>query len=96
MLLTAEQLLARNFAVDLVVAQATGELSGAVPERARIVELDRASEWRAYRGVLTADAGSVGALAGAWLLGRKPSGKLRHLPSLVRHRQRRQLCRVHR
>jgi hypothetical protein len=49
MLLTAEQLLARSFAVDLVVAQATGELSGAVPERARVVELDRASEWRAYR-----------------------------------------------
>jgi glycosyltransferase involved in cell wall biosynthesis len=81
----AREFLARGFAVDLVVSHKRGDLLGAVPEGARVIELERSSLWRARAAILAADAGSLGPLLSAMALGQKPSGKLRHLPSLVRY-----------
>jgi glycosyltransferase involved in cell wall biosynthesis len=81
----ARELLARGFAVDLVVTRKRGDLLGAVPEGARVIELERSPLWRARAAILTADPGSLAPLLSALALGQKPSGKLRYLPSLVRY-----------
>ena len=81
----AREFLARGFAVDLVVTRNRGDLAGAVPEGARVIELERSSLWRARTAMLAADPGTLGPLLSAMALGQKPSGKLRHLPSLVRY-----------
>jgi glycosyltransferase involved in cell wall biosynthesis len=81
----ARELLARGFAIDLVVTRKRGNLLGAVPEGARVIELERSPLWRARAAMLAADSGSLAPLLSAMALGQKPSGKLRHLPSLVRY-----------
>jgi len=81
MLRTAQELLARGFAVDLVVGRAQGDLRTEVPEKAGIIELERTSKWRARAQALAADPGAFRPLLSAWNL----SGKLRYLPSLVRY-----------
>jgi glycosyltransferase involved in cell wall biosynthesis len=79
----AREFLARGFAVDLVVTRKRGDLLGAIPEGARVIELERCSLWRARAAILRADPGNLAPLLRAVLLREKPSGKLRHLPSLV-------------
>ena len=81
MLRTARGFLARGFAVDLVVGRAQGDLRDEIPEQAGIIELERASKWRARSQMLAADPGAFGQLLTVWNL----SGKLRYLPSLVRY-----------
>jgi glycosyltransferase involved in cell wall biosynthesis len=81
----AHELLARGFAVDLVVTRKRGDLVGAVPDGARVIELERSPLWRARAATVRADPGSLTPLLSALALGQKPSGKLRHLPSLVRY-----------
>jgi glycosyltransferase involved in cell wall biosynthesis len=81
----AREFLARGFTVDLVVTRTRGDLVGAVPEGARVIELERSPLWRARAAILAADPGSLAPLLSALALGQKPSGKLRHLPSLVRY-----------
>ncbi|MFO1432288.1 MAG: glycosyltransferase [Candidatus Competibacteraceae bacterium] len=81
MLRMARGFLARGFAVDLVVGRAQGDLYNEIPEQAGIIELERASKWRARAQVLAADPGAFGQLLTIWNL----SGKLRYLPSLVRY-----------
>jgi glycosyltransferase involved in cell wall biosynthesis len=81
----ARDLLARGFAVDLVVTRKRGDLLGAVPEGARVIELERSPLWRARAAMVAADPGSLAPLLSALAFRQKPSGKLRHLPSLVRY-----------
>jgi hypothetical protein len=81
----ARELIARGFAVDLVVTRKRGDLLAAVPEGARVIELGRSPLWRARAAILAADFGSLAPLLTATALRQKPSGKLRHLPSLVRY-----------
>ena len=81
----AREFLARGFTVDLVVTRTRGDLVGAVPEGARVIELERSPLWRARAAILAADPGSLAPLLSAMALRQKPSGKLRHLPSLVRY-----------
>ena len=81
----AREFLARGFAVDLVVTRKRGDLLGAAPEGARVIELDRSPLWRTRAAIVAADPGSLTPLLRAMALREKPSGKLRHLPSLVRY-----------
>ncbi len=83
MLRSAEGLLDRGFAVDLVVGRVQGDLVNEIPARARIVELERCSPWRARAHAIAADPGGFGVLFRTLVLTRKLSGKLRYLPSLV-------------
>lgn len=81
----AREFLGRGFAVDLVVTRRRGDLLGAVPEGARVIELERSGPWRARATMLRADPGNLAPLLSALAFREKPSGKLRHLPSLVRY-----------
>jgi glycosyltransferase involved in cell wall biosynthesis len=90
MLRSAEGLLARGFAVDLVVGRAQGDLVNEVPDQAKVVELERCSAWQARAGAIAADPGGFGVLFRSLVLKRKMSGKLRYLPSLIRYFRERQ------
>jgi glycosyltransferase involved in cell wall biosynthesis len=83
MLLAAHELIARNFAADLVVGRTDGTLRSEVPERATVVELARAAKLKAWSQIVIADPGIFLPLAGGMLVAHKASGKLRSLPSLV-------------
>lgn len=80
MLLAAEELLRRGFAVDLVVGKNRGELQDEVPEGAKVLELGTDPKWMAFGKAAFADPGGLGPLL-KWRL----PGKMRHLPSLVRY-----------
>jgi glycosyltransferase involved in cell wall biosynthesis len=83
MLLTAHELVARGFVVDLLVGRNDGDLRAEVPEHATIVELGRAAKLRAWGQIVMGDPGILRPLLGGVLLARRASGKLRYLPSLV-------------
>ena len=85
MLRSAEGLLARGFLVDLVVGRAQGDLRDEVPAGARIVELERSSDWVTRAYAMAASPGDFGVLFRSLVLSRKLSGKLRYLLSLVRY-----------
>ncbi len=74
-------LMARGFAVDVVVGQARGELLAEVPPGARIVQLDKGHLWRAVAYGLASEPGAWKLLAQLKL---KPLKRLfRRLPALV-------------
>ena len=74
-------LMARGFAVDVVVGQAQGELLGEVPPGARIVQLDKAPLWRAVAHGLASEPGAWKLLA--QLKGKPLKRLFRRLPPLV-------------
>jgi glycosyltransferase involved in cell wall biosynthesis len=78
MLRTADGLLRRGFAVDLVVAQAAGPLLSEVSSQARIAEIPRSSLWRAG-GYAVHDRTIFEALANS----KKARKSMRYLPALV-------------
>jgi glycosyltransferase involved in cell wall biosynthesis len=81
MLRLGEGLIARGFAVDVVVGRAKGELLGAVPAGARTVQLDKAHLWRAVTQGLVSEPSASKLLA---QLKVKPLKRLfRRLPPLV-------------
>lgn len=85
MLRLAEGFAARDFSVDLVVGRAKGGLLSEVPPGTRTIELERGAVWRTRLSSLAADAGIFGPMMHARMLGQKPSGKLRYLPSLAQY-----------
>jgi glycosyltransferase involved in cell wall biosynthesis len=80
MLRTANGLLARGFAVDLVVARAVGPLLSEVSPQVRIVEIPRSSLWRAG-GYAVVDRTILESLATS----KKARKSMRYLPALVRY-----------
>ncbi len=74
-------LMARGFAVDVVVGRAQGELLGEVPPGARIVQLDKAPLWRVVAHGLASEPGAWKLLA--QLKGKPLKRLFRRLPPLV-------------
>jgi glycosyltransferase involved in cell wall biosynthesis len=80
MLRTADGLVGRGFAVDLVVARAAGPLHSEVSPQARIAEIPRSSLWRA--GGYAVDDGTI---FEALATSKKARKSMRYLPALVRY-----------
>lgn len=81
MLLTTHELVARGFAVELVVDRIDGALRGDVPEQATVVELGRAAMLKVGSRIAIGDPGILPPLAGGILLPRGASGRPGYLPS---------------
>jgi glycosyltransferase involved in cell wall biosynthesis len=85
MLRAAAGFLGRGFAVDLVVGRKRGDLLAEAPAEARIVVLKRAAKLTTRTYILAADRPGFRTLAKPVLFARKPPGKFRYLPDLVRY-----------
>jgi glycosyltransferase involved in cell wall biosynthesis len=82
MLRTADELVGRGFAVDLVVGRAAGPLLSEVPPQARVVELERSSRWRLRAG---AYAVADRTIFESLVRSKKARKSTRYLPALIRH-----------
>ena len=85
MLTTAGALSERDYAVDVVVADAQGPLAGLIPAGVRLVELQRGPIWLARTHTLRAEPPTPGGPLAPLLLALKLPNRLPYLPSLVRY-----------
>jgi glycosyltransferase involved in cell wall biosynthesis len=81
----ADGLLKRGLAVDLVVGKERHDLAHLVPQAARVIMLERGSVIGSYAMAVRADPRILPALLAAVRSRRRPSGKLRHLPSFAQY-----------
>ena len=84
-LIMAQELTARGYRVDLLVARAEGSFVAALPAGVRLLELGMASHLRARAALLVADPGGIAVLARPLLFALGIGPAIRAVPALARY-----------